>query len=233
MERDEIVDIFDGERAASYDAQLANVEAMHEALILGIRVVLAQLPDDARILCVGAGTGTEIVALARHFPGWHFTALDPAGAMLDVCRDKIAKAGLSARCQFHHGFLETLPQTAPYHAATCLLVSHFFVDRPARRDFLSGIRDRLGPGGVLVTSDLSADASAPGYDPLMDAWIRFMQLSGKGPDRETYQQNIGKAVGLLPARDIEDLLIEAGMEMPFEFFRMLMIAGFISCRPGL
>jgi tRNA (cmo5U34)-methyltransferase len=60
--------VFDQERAASYDKDAAKFAPLGEALHFLIRLILADLPADARILCVGAGTGTELINLAQAFP---------------------------------------------------------------------------------------------------------------------------------------------------------------------
>ncbi|MDP2752035.1 MAG: class I SAM-dependent methyltransferase [Rhodocyclaceae bacterium] len=80
--------IFDQEHTAKYDKQNARWASEREALFSLMRLILSELPSDARILCVGAGTGTEMIALAQAFPQWQFTAVEPAPAMLDVCRRK-------------------------------------------------------------------------------------------------------------------------------------------------
>jgi tRNA (cmo5U34)-methyltransferase len=80
--------VFDQERASSYDKRFAKLAPMRDALHLLIHMVLAELPAHARILCVGVGTGSELLALAHAFPQWRFTAVDPAAPMLDICRQR-------------------------------------------------------------------------------------------------------------------------------------------------
>src|SRR3546814_14453128 len=94
-----------------------------------LETVFAGLPDDARLLCVGAGTGAEIAHLAQRFPGWRFLALDPSPAMPDACRTRAERDGFADRVGFHAGLVDTLPEAAPFDGAPRFLVSQFLLDR--------------------------------------------------------------------------------------------------------
>ena len=58
--------------------------AGREGLFRLADAAFAGLPKDARILVVGCGTGSEIMALASRHEGWQFEAIEPAQAMLAV-----------------------------------------------------------------------------------------------------------------------------------------------------
>lgn len=60
-------------------------------------------PVNAHILCVGAGTGREVLYLAKQFPEWQFMVLEPAANMMDICQKNVERAGLTSRCEFHQG----------------------------------------------------------------------------------------------------------------------------------
>lgn len=68
MKHQEPIIVFDKERASSYDAQYAKLDSRRDALNLFVHLVLADLPAEARILCVGVGTGAEMLDLAEAFP---------------------------------------------------------------------------------------------------------------------------------------------------------------------
>lgn len=118
--------LFNEDSSANYDRQWAKLSAMNKALYLFTHVLLSGLPDDAHILCVGAGTGEEMVSLARHYPGWRFTAVDPSMHMLKVCERKVRKLRIEGRCTFHPGYLGSLSAPDQFDAATCFLVSHYW-----------------------------------------------------------------------------------------------------------
>ena len=105
MDQDRIKTLFD-QQAASYDAQWAKTAPIRHCLHLLLDSQFAALPADARILCVGLGTGAELAHLALKNPGWRFTAVEPSGAMLDVCRQRAEKESFASRCMFHEGYLE-------------------------------------------------------------------------------------------------------------------------------
>ena len=149
MHPDELKSLFD-QQAAGYDRQWEKTAPIRQCLQLLLEPLLAGLPEQAHVLCVGVGTGVEMAHLARRFPGWRFTALDPSGAMLEVSRQRAQAEGFAARCRFHEGYVEDLPAEAVFDAATCFLVSQFILDVDARVAFFRRKRGQvhfLGEGG--------------------------------------------------------------------------------------
>jgi tRNA G46 methylase TrmB len=100
MQQEEITALFD-KQAASYDQQWSTMAPINDALHVLARAVLLHLPPQAHILCVGAGTGAEILYPAQTFPAWQFTALEPSTVMLDVFRRRAEDQGIASRCVFH------------------------------------------------------------------------------------------------------------------------------------
>lgn len=224
MENQESAIVFDEERAASYDQRIANLAPTRDALFLLIRTILAELPAEARILCVGVGTGAEMIALAQTFPHWQFTAVDPAAPMLAVCRQQAEEHGVASRCTFHEGYLDSLPETAPFDAATCLLVSHFFTQPEARREFFGQIAVRLCPQGYLISSDLAFDLSTPAYQSLLEVWKRMLRTAGfPAEDVEKFVASYGRETAVLPPQDVEALIAASGFDAPVPFFQNLLI----------
>ena len=147
MQQPDPAALFNQQHAAEYDKRFAKVGAMREVLHLFTGALFADLPTEARILCVGAGTGQELIYLAQKFPHWHFTAVEPSAPMLEVCRRRTAELGIASRCTFHVGYVDSLPSGAAYDAATSLLVSQFILSPEARTEFFRAIAQRLHPGG--------------------------------------------------------------------------------------
>ncbi|TWT96732.1 hypothetical protein Pla108_25060 [Botrimarina colliarenosi] len=216
---------FDAEKAASYDNQFANVSAMRDAMHLLTRLALGELPAESRVLCVGAGTGLEIGYLAEVFPRWRFMAVEPAPAMLDLCRKRARDNDFADRCEFHGGYLDSLPAAEPYDAATCLLVSHF-LQPPERRALFVEIAQRLTPGAVLVAADLASDRAAPAHDRLMAAWRQMWLLCGMPVDQvEKARAHFEEQVSLLPPAEVASLVCSAGFEAPTPILQTLLIHG--------
>lgn len=153
MHQDEIRAIFD-QQAASYDSRWTRTAPINNCLYLLLESLFIGLPADARILCVGGGTGAELTHLAQKNPAWRFTVVEPSGPMLEVCRQRADREGFATRCHFHQGYLDSLPATGPHDAATCFLVSQFILDRQERSDFFREISSKLTTEGILAGAKL-------------------------------------------------------------------------------
>lgn len=223
--------VFDRDRAAIYDRQFEKVAPLRDALHLLMGLVLSQLPDNARILCVGAGTGLELLALAEAFPQWRFTAVDPSVPMLDICRRKAEERGVASRCTFHAGYLDSLPPSEPFDAATCLLVSHFLVQYEERHNFFRQIARRLRPAGVLVSSDLAAEMSSSAYRNLLEVWLRMLEYSEVPAEAiEKAVASYGRDVALVPPSQVESIITSGGFDEPILFYQTLLIHAWYSKR---
>lgn len=230
MNSDEIKAIFD-QQASSYDERWAKTAPIRDALHFLLQAVLAELPSNARILCVGAGTGEEIGYLAERFPHWSFVAVEPSGAMLDVCRQKADKAGFISRCDFHEGYLDTLPAQEPFDAATCFLVSQFILERDARIGFFNSIAARLRPEGILASSDLASDVSSSQYSALLQTWLNMMLASDvPAAGVEQMRAAYAKDVAILPPAQIESIIREGGFDNPVGFYQAGLIHAWFSRR---
>lgn len=223
MQREEITEIFD-RQASSYDQQWSKMAPLNSALHLLTTAVLGELAPTANILCVGPGTGAEIVQLAQKFPGWRFTAVEPSTMMLNVFRSKAEEHGILSRCSLHAGYLDSLPLGESFDAATAFLVSQFILDKGYRKAFFRSIAQRLRPNGLLVSSDLAGDLHTADIQNLLGVWFTLMNQSGIPADglqrmREAYSRD----VAVIPTRDVHDVIMQGGFESPVLFFQAAMI----------
>ena len=229
MEREALKAVFGQKCASSYDQQWSKMAPLREALHLFIGAVLSTLGDDARILCVGAGTGPELIDLALKFPRWRFAAVEPSAPMLDVCRKKAEECGIADRCQFHEGYLESLPASEPFDAATSLLVSQFITDRDDRVGFFREIADRVRPGGYLINADLSYDATSD--LKLLDVWFRVMRDGDLSAEAiEKMRAAYARDLAILPPEEVAQIISAGGFQTPTRFLQTGLIQAWFASR---
>lgn len=202
---------FAEQSALGYDARIGDlVPGYAELHELSAAVLAARLPERARVLVVGAGTGTETLALAQARPGWEVIGVDPSAEMLAVARRRAAAAELP-NASFHEGYLAGLPDRGPFDAAVSLLVMHFVAGDDAKADYLLQIAARLRPGAPLLLCDLMAHdeddldvmaeyASARGVDPQVLAGIGQRLQADFHPLSEERLRQLGETAGLTPPR---------------------------------
>ena len=231
MRKDKLLAIFD-QQAEGYDAQWEAMAPIRDGLYLLVEAVFTELPDDARILCVGVGTGAELAHLAQRFSGWRFTAVEPSGRMLDVCRRRAEREGFASRCTFHEGYLDSLPIDEGHHAATCFLVSQFILEREARSEFFRTIAERLRPGGLLVSSDLASGASPNDFETLLRMWLTVMAGPGVSAKRVAQARAAyARDVAVLPPATVASLIASGGFERPVQFFQAGLLHAWCSRHP--
>ncbi len=230
MRDDEIKAVFD-QQAASYDERWAKTAPIRDALYFLLEAVFAGLPANARLLCIGVGTGEELCHFARRFPQWTFVAVELSGAMLDVCRRKAEQAGFESRCHFHEGYLDTLPGTGEFDAATCFLVSQFMLDKEVRSGFFKSIADRLRPGGILASSDLASDTGSHEYEALLNMWLNMMLAAGiPAAGLEQMRAAYARDVAILPPGEVASLIRSGGFDDPVMFYQTGLIHAWFSRR---
>ena len=234
MQNQEPPIVFDKERASSYDKQYAKLASLRDALALLVRLILSDLPADARILCVGVGTGAELLDLAQEFPSWQFTALEPAAPMLDICRRRAEEAGIASRCTFHEGYLDSLPEAPPFDAATSLLVSHFITSSEAQRDFFRQIASRLRPEGYLINAALVSDPSPAATPSLLDVWMRMQSYADVPAEQlEKMRASYGREFAAQSPQEVASIIVSGGFSTPILFLQTLLIHAWYARRtPG-
>jgi phosphatidylethanolamine/phosphatidyl-N-methylethanolamine N-methyltransferase len=113
------------------------------------RCVDALAPEDLRsILCVGLGTGNEILHIASHGPGARIQGVDISEPALRRARRKLRKAGLAARLARMDAHALDFRESS-FDGVLCIHLMDFARD-PARvtREIVRVLR----PGGRLVAT---------------------------------------------------------------------------------
>jgi ubiquinone/menaquinone biosynthesis C-methylase UbiE len=165
------------ESAAEYDEIL-----LHN--IAGAERLIASIPDgDYRdVLDVGCGTGFASLAFARRFAPRRIVGVDPASAMLDVFRAKVA-ALEGVEVELHAADVMSMPvEDGAFDAVISSMAFHWFPDKPGA---VSAMAAKLRPGGVLAVLAAGAGGEEafrevlrsldPPAPPHLDATFDFAQ----------------------------------------------------------
>lgn len=215
---------FDQSVADAYDRRNDALAPIANSLHFLLRLVLTELAADARVLCVGVGTGAEILFLATAHPGWSFVGIDPSAEMLGVARRRLENAGVMHRCELIQGYADDAPR-APFEAVVSLLVAHF-IKRDGRASYYEAIHERLKSGGRFVSAEISGDLDAPEFPAMLENWKQVQTLMGATPQSlEKLEGMLRDALGILSPEETQTLWRAAGFAMPIPFFQAFMIRG--------
>jgi tRNA (cmo5U34)-methyltransferase len=224
------IPLFGEAASAAYDEKNRALAPISENMHFLISLVLADLPPRACILCVGIGTGAEILSLARAYPEWTFTGIDPSASMLAVCQKRLADAGITDRCRLIHGYIHDLPAGQNYDAALSILVAHF-IRREDRSAFYSHMHERLKTGGVLIDTEISFNLDSPEFPSMLGEWSRVQKLMGATPaSLQSLPHTLRNNLHVLPPDEVESLLRAGGIRIPVRFFQSFMINGWFGKR---
>ena len=121
-------------------------------------VANAALQPDHRVLEVGCGTGTLLMAIAKSCPGIQVTGLDPDPRALARAQRKADAANVQLRLD--RGFADALPYpSGSFDRVFSCLMFHHLADTDERRRMLGEARRVLAPGGRLELLDISPPRS--------------------------------------------------------------------------
>lgn len=234
MAEKKITELFGQSAAETYDERFRKIHAINDNLHLLIRLILDGLPSEASVLCVGVGTGADIIGLADAFPGWRFTGVDPSGHMLAVCRERLQERSLLPRCELVQGYLDDIPEEPRFDAVLCLLVTQFVKDAAARREMFRGMAQRLKPGGYLINAEISDDMGSPEFQDMAEIWKAMHRFTGASEQKaQGVIQALREHVAVEPPSVIEGYLRQGGLALPVQFFQSLLIRAWYSRKsPG-
>lgn len=180
----------------------------HAALLTMTTLLLAErVPDNGRVLVLGAGGGLELKAFAQAHLGWTFDGVDPALEMLKLAEQTLGP--LAPRARLHHGYIDDAPP-GPFDAASCLLTLHF-LNQDERRHTLAEVRRRLKSGAPLVVAHFSFPQGEGERALWLSRYAAFLAASGVAPDKAANARAAVDAhVHLLTPQQDEAILHDAG-----------------------
>lgn len=210
---------FGPEHAAHYDAGattgLAGYHAMHEVVAATMATALRG-NDAASVLCVGVGTGQELLPYTRYGArAWRFTGVDTSPHMLAVARERLTGAGLLERTRLYAGALHDLHAGPPFDGAQMVGVLHHVEGEEPCLALLREVVRRLKPGAPFIIGD------RVGADPvLLAAEEEQLRVAGVSPEKLALQ---------VPTSDeaFFALLHGAGLREPRQLFASLQFKVFL------
>lgn len=221
---------FDMEMAREYDKGIRRALPTYDALFRMVQSFLrANVKDSANLLVVGAGGGNEIVTFGIANPTWTFAGVDPSEAMLEVALQKAKKEGIEERVSIHVGKIEQIKFDEKFDAATCLLVLHFVETIEEKRSLLKTVKELLQPGAPFVLVTMFGDQSIPEFDERMNLWKSiWLDLTDLSQEDVNGMEESVRELSFVSAKQIEELLEEAGFERVTQFFSTTLFGGWIA-----
>lgn len=211
--------------ASVYDDRNRQLTPIADNMHFLIRLILLNAPVRARILCVGVGTGAEILSLSQAYPEWTFVGVDPSIGMLEVCRKKLGDAGVLNRCELIHGYVHDVPFDQSFDAVLSILVAHF-VNREDRLEFYQSMTDRLCHRGTLINTELSFDLNSHEFPLMLKNWEAIQSLMGASQESlANLSLQLRETLSVISPTETENLLTQSGIQLPVRFFQAFMING--------
>lgn len=216
---------------SNYDRKIRYLVPGYEVIFSIMLALLHQkLPEQANLLIVGAGGGSELSTFGRGSQ-WQFTGVDPSAEMLSAASSKVEALGLSARVCLILGTLDDVPTTTLFKAATSVLVMHFLPDNGSKLSFLKSIHQRLERGAPLFLVDLGGERGSEQFEQILSAW-KFQAISTGAPV-ELIEEQLAKVIphfAVIPENRVVELLNEAGFIEVMPFYKALMFSGWTAIK---
>lgn len=188
-------------------------------------LVAERVPEDARVLVLGAGGGLELKAFAQAQPGWTFDGIDPAAEMLKLAERTLGQ--LASRARLHQGYIDDAPE-GPFDAATCLLTLHF-VAPDERRRIAVEVHRRLKPGAPFVVAHFSVPQGEGERELWLSRYAAFLAASGVEPDKAANARAaIDTQLHILTPEQDEAILRGAGFSNVSLFYAGFTFRGWVA-----
>lgn len=193
-----------------------NVPGYHPMQRMTSILLAEHVPDDARVLVLGAGGGLELKVFAEEHPNWAFDGVDPSAEMLKLAQRTLGP--LASRVTLHQAYIDDAP-IGPYDAAACLLTLHFLT-LDERRHTVAEIHRRLEPGAPFV----AAHFSIPAGDARAMWLSRFAAYAGIDPN---HAKEIESRLTILSPEHDEAMLRDAGFSDVSLFYAGFTFRGWV------
>lgn len=217
---------FDEQAATSYIEGPPRRVPGYSGLLRMTTLLLAErMPDEGRVLVLGAGGGLEIKAFAETHDKWSFDGVDPSAPMLKLAGETVGHH--AGRLRLHLGYIEAAPN-GPFDAATCLLTMHF-VQREQRLGTLQQVRRRLKPGAPFVLAHISFPQKEPERTTWMARHVAYGSADGTpAAQMAAARQTMDAHLTILAPEEEENLLRQAGFGRVSQFYAAFSFRGWVA-----
>jgi tRNA (cmo5U34)-methyltransferase len=193
-----------------------NVPGYHAMQRMTTLLLAERVPEDARVLVLGAGGGLELKVFAEAHPNWAYDGVDPSAEMLKLAQ--LTLGSLASRATLHQGTISDAP-IGPFDAATCLLTLHFLTIEE-RRHTAAELHRRLKHGAPFV----AAHFSIPQGDKRAVWLSRFAAYAGMDPEQAAA---IDARLTILSPEQDDAILREAGFSNVSLFYAGFTFRGWV------
>lgn len=218
--------------ADDYDETIRRFVPGYDTIFsMALALLEQQLSDAANLLIVGGGSGTELSLFGHSSPHWQMTGVDPSAKMLRLAASKIEALGLGERAALINGYVDDLPLTPAFDAATSILVMHFLPDDGSKLSFLQAIASRLKQGAILLLVDCCGDRNSEEFGQIASAWNIYGMRAGIRAEKmaEIFSRTT-QHLPYVPEQRVMELLEQAGFSQTTQFYKAFMFTGWITTK---
>jgi tRNA (cmo5U34)-methyltransferase len=182
-----------------------------------------RVPEDARVLVLGAGGGLELKTFAEACPGWSFDGVDPSAEMLKLAQRTLGP--FASRATLHQGYISDAP-IGPFDAATCLMTLHFLTLEERQRT-TAEVHRRLKPGAPFIVAHFSIPQDERSV--WLSRFAAFVVDAGGDPDKAANARAaIDTQLTILTPEQDEAILREAGFSNVSLFYVGFTFRGWVA-----
>ena len=152
---------------------------------------------------IGCGTGRNLIAIARRYPGVRLYGLDASAQMLKTAQLQLARAGLDKQVILVQGLAEDItPQLFGQTEFDHALFSYSLSMIPGWREALIAAAKALSANGSIHIVDFGDLKTMPGRS-LLRLWLGLFHVSPRGALLEALEGEINEqseGLNILPGR---------------------------------
>ena len=220
-------------KAAEYDQEVLKTVPFYRLFHSEtIDLVRGYLPQATVWLDTGCGTGYLVEQAIPFFPETHFLLADPAPAMLDLARSRLARFTSPCIQYLEAVHSEELVGAVPETPQVITAIqSHHYGRVEARRQATEACFEALERGGIYVTFENFRPATSQGEKIALERWLGFQRGAGRSPEAvEEHRQRFDKDYFPITVAEQIELLRTAGFSVVEVFWLSRMQAGFYAIK---